>query len=307
MKIFRRVAPADFSGAPRVVTLGNFDGVHRGHQEIFRRAVERARRGGGVAVAVTFAPHPAAVLTGTGPPLLTSLRQRLQLLAAAGMDVVVLLHFTRRFALIEAERFVADCLVGGLQVEQLVVGHRVGFGHGRAGNAALLGTLSRRYGFELEVVDAVYVGGMLISSSAIRAAVERGDLETAARMLGRPYAISGRVVHGQSRGVALGFPTANLYVPGMQLPPDGVYAVRVYVEGVERKGVANLGFNPTFGNRVRTLEAHLFDFEGNLYRRRIEVCFVARLRGERKFPSGEALAKQIREDVAAARRALSSG
>jgi riboflavin kinase/FMN adenylyltransferase len=256
-------------------------------------------------VAVTFSPHPAAVLTGAGPPLLTNLRQRLQLLAAAGIDVVVLIHFTRRFAMVEAERFVADDLVGGLQVEQLVVGHRVGFGHNRAGNAALLATLSRTYGFDLEIVDAVYVGGALVSSSAIRSAVERGDFETASRMLGRPYAVCGRVVQGQHRGVALGFPTANLYLRGMQLPPDGVYAVRVHADGVERGGVANLGFNPTFGNRARTLEAHLFDFEGDLYRRRIEVCFVARLRAERKFPSAEALANQIREDVAAARRALS--
>ncbi|OFV88912.1 MAG: riboflavin biosynthesis protein RibF [Acidobacteria bacterium RBG_16_68_9] len=304
MRVVRRVNPADFSGQPSVVTLGNFDGVHRGHQAIFQRVVERARRSGGPAVAVTFFPHPAAVL-GAPPPLLTNLHQRLGLLAAAGIDVVVLIHFTRQFARIEAAPFVVRFLVDGLRVAQLVVGHRVGFGHRRAGNAALLSTLSRAYGFELEVVDAVDVDGLAVSSSAIRETVRRGDVQAASRMLGRPYGISERVRHGQRRGVGLGFPTANVSVRGLQLPPDGVYAVRVLAGGREHRGVANLGFNPTFGNEDRALEAHLFDFQGNLYRQRIEIRFVARLRGERKFENADALANQIRQDVATARRVLS--
>jgi len=218
---------------------------------------------------------------------------------------MILLHFTPRLAALEARRFVADFLLEELHAMQIVAGERVGFGRGRAGNATLLKQMSEESGFELEIVAAVEVDGETVSSSRIRAAISRGELERAARMLGRPYAVAGRVVQGLRRGHSLGFPTANLRPRGLQLPPNGVYAVRVRVGGEERRAVANLGFNPTFGNQERTLEAHLLDFDGDLYGMMIEVTFVAFLRGERKFPNVDALAEQIGVDIAAARRLLS--
>jgi riboflavin kinase/FMN adenylyltransferase len=306
MRVARRIESLQRLPAPRVVTLGNFDGVHLGHQAILRRVVERARDGGGSAIAITFHPHPAAVLSPERRPLLlTSLRQRVEALADSGTDGLWLLRFTSQVAAVEAERFVVDYLLRGLGAEFLVVGERVGFGHRRGGDAALLTRLSRELGFGLEIVGAVEIDGQQVSSSAIRRAVAAGDLETARRMLGRFHRVSGRIVHGLHRGKGLGFPTANLRLNDVQLPPDGVYAVRASVRGTEYPGVANLGFNPTFGNRTRTLETHLFDITADLYGARMDVAFVQRLRGERKFASVEALVDQIRADADAARRVLS--
>ncbi len=304
MRIYRHPARID-DRRPRVITLGNFDGVHLGHQEIFRRTVDRARRANGIPIAVSFYPHPAAVLAPARAPLmLTTLRQRVERMAAHEIELLVLYHFTQRFADVEAERFVRDYLVAKLEVSQLVVGHDVGFGKRRAGNADLLEEMGRQLGFDVEVVNPVEAEGLVVSSSAIRAAIHSGDLQNAARMLGRRYSVSGRVVHGHHRGAQIGFPTANLRPHGTQLPPDGVYAVRARIAGEDVPGVANVGMRPTFGDRDRTVETHLFDFGSDLYGRRIEVQFVVRLREERKFPNVDALARQIRVDAAAARRVL---
>jgi len=305
MRILRHPGRIDVARGPRVITLGNFDGVHLGHQEILRRAVDRAARANGIPIAVSFYPHPAVVLApARAPLLLTTLRQRVERLAAQEITLLVLYHFTRRFAAVEAERFVLDYLVGALGVSQLVVGHDVGFGNRRGGNADLLEDMGRRIGFEVEVVSPVEAEGLVVSSSAIRAAIHSGDLANAARMLGRPYSVGGRVVHGHHRGAQIGFPTANLRLHGIQLPPDGVYAVRARIGGELVPGVANVGMKPTFGDRERTVETHLFEFGADLYGRRIEVEFAARLREERKFPSVDALVRQIRDDANAARRLL---
>lgn len=288
-----------------VLTLGNFDGVHLGHQAILRRLVETAHSVGGSAVALTFQPHPTAVLApARAPRLITDWRTRVHLIAAMGVDAIVVQHFTRAFAAISADDFVRRFLVDGLGVRAVVVGHRVSFGHGRAGGAETLRQLGARCGFAVEVIGPVEASGMLVSSSAVRQAISEGEFERARLLLGRTPSVAGRVIHGHHRGHALGFPTANLRIADLALPPDGVYAVRALARGVPREGVANLGFNPTFEQHERSLEVHLFDLDENLYGQRIEVRFVRRLRGETRFPNVQALAAQIARDAAAARQVL---
>jgi riboflavin kinase / FMN adenylyltransferase len=288
-----------------VLTLGNFDGVHRGHQEILRRLVSRARAVGGHAIVLTFHPHPTAVLApARAPQLLSDWRSRMESIAAAGVDVIIAQRFTRAFSEVTAEDFVRRFLVAGLGVHTVVVGHRVSFGHGRAGGADTLRQFGAACGFAVEVVGPVEVDGIAVSSSAVRQAISAGDLARAEKLLGRPSCVAGRVIHGHHRGQGLGFPTANLRVAGLALPPDGVYAVRAHWRDTHLSGVANLGFNPTFGTQARSLEVHLLDFAGDVYGQRLEVSFVQRLRGEIKFPNVQALVAQIKRDAEAARQAL---
>jgi len=289
------------------MTLGNFDGVHRGHQAILGRVAEVARREGGEAVALTFDPHPIAVLRpDRAPPAIMSLRDKIQFIAAAGIDVLLVQHFTPAFAQISAEDFVARFVVERLAATRLVVGHSVSFGHARRGDAALLETLGRRQGFAVEVVGPVRADGHDVSSSAVRRAVTAGDLPLAATLLGRPHRLGGRVVRGRQRGAAIGFPTANVRVAAGMFPPDGVYAVRLERGGVWLDGVANIGTNPTFGTGPRTLEVYLFDFDDELYGERVSVAFVERLRGEVAFESVEALVAQIGRDAEQARALLAT-
>lgn len=317
MELIRHIESHPRRFAAPVVTLGNFDGVHRGHQAILERVVTEAGARGTDGVAITFHPHPVSVLRPQAAPnLLTPLREKVRWTAAAGVDVLVLQHFTPTFATVEPEAFVERFLVTRLRAKRLIVGHSVSFGHARRGNAALLETLGGRLGFDVEVIGPVEVDGHVVSSSLVRRVIESGDVRLAAALLGRPHAVVGRVVVGKRRGATLGFPTANVQAPVGLHPPDGVYAVRVDVEGargqggaadcaaIRRDGVANLGRNPTFGANARTLEAHLFDFDGDLYGRRCRVAFVERLRGEIAFADVHALVAQIRRDADAARAAL---
>jgi riboflavin kinase / FMN adenylyltransferase len=297
------------------VTLGNFDGVHWGHRAILDRVVTEARAAHRDAVAITFHPHPVAVLRpDQAPELLTSIHEKMRRLAARGVDVVVLQHFTRAFAALTAEEFVERLLVGRLRVARLIVGHSVSFGHERRGNATLLQTLGARFGFGVEVVGPVRVDRQEVSSSLVRRAVAAGNMPLATALLGHPHTLDGRVVVGKRRGAALGFPTANVHTGTVLHPPDGVYAVRVAIDDcraqrdavttVALDGVANIGRNPTFGENARTLEAYLFDFAGDLYRRRVRVAFIERLREEVAFAGVDALVEQIRRDVDDARAAL---
>lgn len=305
MLLLRHLARVGRRFRTPVLTLGNFDGVHRGHQEILRRLVDAARAIDGQAVALTFHPHPVAVLAPErAPRLITDWRSRIERIAACGVDAIIVQHFTPAFAAITADAFVRRLLVEGLGVRAVVVGHRVSFGHNRAGDAHTLRQFGQAYGFGVEVVGPVEVDGMLVSSSTIRHAITNGDLDRARVLLGCIPSVGGRVVHGFHRGKGLGFPTANLRIGGLVLPPDGVYAVEVRVQGTDWPGVANLGRNPTFGQHHRSLEAHVFDFNCELYGKRVEIGFVQRLRGEQKFPHPQALAQQIARDVAAARQAL---
>lgn len=287
------------------VTLGSFDGVHVGHQQILARLVETARAHGGTPVAITFHPHPAAILTPQRmPPLLTSLRARLNLMAAAGVEAIVVQHFTPRFSNMTAEAFVSDLLVDHVGVAGVIVGHRVSFGHKRRGTAQLLRELGACHEFLVDVVGPIEVGGTLVSSSKVREEVLSAHLTVARDLLGRWPAAYGRVRRGFQRGREIGFPTANLPVAGMAVPPDGVYATFTRVADEWVQSVSNLGCKPTFGDNERGLEVHLLDRRQFLYGQRLEVRFVERLRGEIKFPDSKALGEQIGRDVENARAAL---
>jgi len=288
-----------------VVTLGNFDGVHRGHQAILRRLASTARSVGGHAVVLTFHPHPTAVLEPSKAPLLiTEWRTRMERIAEFGVDATIDQRFTKHFSQVTADDFVRRFLVDGLGIHTVVVGHRVTFGHQRGGSAETLRRLGAECGFAVDVIGPVEVEGIVVSSSAVRRAIADGDLERATLLMGRPPSVAGRVVHGHHRGRTLGFPTANLRVAGLTVPPDGVYAARVTTPAGLQMGVANLGHRPTFQEHERSLEAHLFDFDVDLYGKRIEVAFVRRLRGEVKFAGPQALVEQIARDIADARAVL---
>ncbi|MCC6848362.1 MAG: bifunctional riboflavin kinase/FAD synthetase [Deltaproteobacteria bacterium] len=305
MDVVRHIATSSRRFVAPVLTLGTFDGVHRGHQAIFERVVGAARASGGEAVAITFHPHPVAVLRpDQAPALITSVRDRVGFLAAAGIDVLILQHFTAAFAELSAEAFVERFVVERVGASRVVVGHKVSFGHARRGDATLLAALGARFGFAVEVVGPIRVDGHDVSSSAVRRAVAAGDMPLAAKLLGRPHRLGGVVVRGRRRGAAIGFPTANLRVRSGMWPPDGVYAVRVRRGERWLDGVANIGTNPTFGVAPRTLEVYVFDFDADVYGERLTVGFVERLRGEVAFPSVEALVAQIARDVVEARAVL---
>ncbi len=285
-----------------VVALGNFDGIHLGHQAILTRLVQEAHAHQGTALILTFHPHPLSVLRPDHPSsLILSLREKLRVLAALGVQGVVLQHFTVPFSRLTPEEFVQRYLVEAIGVEKIVVGHNVSFGRNRTGRAETLERLGRGHGFAVEIIGPVLVDGREVSSTTVRTLLSAGEMREVTRLLGRPYTVSGRVEKGFQRGRGLGFPTANLRPRADVLLPNGVYAVVVTVGEQEIPGVANVGVNPTFGENKRAIEAHLFDFSANLYGQRLRVGFVEHLRGERKFPSVQELVRQIQEDASRAR------
>jgi riboflavin kinase/FMN adenylyltransferase len=256
-------------------------------------------------VACTFEPAPRQVLQpDRAPAPISTLGERLELIAATGVDVTVVMAFTRAVAAIEADAFVKDVLVGRLRARDVVVGFNHTFGRGAKGDPRLLDQLGQRLGFRAHVVAPLLVEGVPVSSSAIRTALGEGQVERANLMLGRPYTIAGEVVAGAGRGRTLGFPTANVRPDRVALVAPGVYACQVEVEGTGHPGVVNVGVRPTFGEATLVIEAYLLDFQGSLYDRRVRVCFIARLREERRFDGIDALKRQIEQDVADARQRL---
>jgi riboflavin kinase/FMN adenylyltransferase len=289
-----------------VVSIGNFDGVHVGHQEILQRVVHEAHIRQGTPLVFTFHPHPLTVLRPERPlPLILSLREKVLACLATGVHKVIVQRFTKAFSLLTAEAFVQQYLVEAIGVEKIIIGHNVSFGHNRTGRAETLLQLGDKYGFIVEVVGPVTVDGQEVSSTAVRAVLSAGDMQAVTRLLGRSYAVSGRVEKGFQRGRTIGFPTANLRPRADLLLPNGVYAVIVEVGTIRVPGVANVGFNPTFGGNKRTIEAHLFDFSADLYGQRLRVSFIEHLRGEQKFPSVQELIHQIHQDAQQARTLLS--
>lgn len=294
------------------VTIGFFDGVHLGHQVVIGEARRLAAELGARSAVVTFDQHPAAVVRPeSAPKLLTDLEQRLELLAATGIDYAVVVRFDQERSLETAEDFVRHELVECLAARAVIVGADFHFGHGRKGDVALLERMGADHGFEvdgLELLASGRAGARVVSSTAIRAALAAGDLEAANRMLGRAHEVRGTVQQGDQRGRELGFPTANVAVPeGMQLPADGIYAGwYVRPDGAEHPAAISLGRRPTFYEEqpYSLLEANLLDFEGELYGERARVRFVRRLRGEERFDSAEALVAQIGRDVEQARTVL---
>ena len=294
---------------PAVVTMGTFDGVHRGHQAVLAEVTRRARDGKLASVLVTFEPHPLAVVNpAAAPKLLTLPAEKEALVQAQGIDRFVLMPFTPAVAQLDAEAFVGR-LCDEYGMHELVMGYDHAFGRGRAGDVELVERLARQRDFRMAVVDAVRDNGQPISSTLIRSGVAHGDLDSAARWLGRPYAIRGKVVRGAGRGRTIGIPTINLESPDARklLPPDGVYAVRVRILDPGSRllgGMMNQGPRPTFGDQARTLEVHLFDFEGELYGETVDVEWVRRLRDVQAFPSRDALVAQLERDRQAARATL---
>ena len=290
-----------------VLAIGNFDGVHRGHQTIFRKAREWAETLTGESVVITFHPHPLQVLApGQGPLFITAHERKLELIALCGMDVAVVVPFSREFAQMSAGDFVKALLVDKIGAKAIIVGEDYRFGYGREGDIDFLRSMGEKYGFRVETVSGVQMDGTVVSSTLIRQFIQEGDLREANRLLGRPYEIAGIVVPGHQRGGRLlGFPTANIGLSGQAPPKPGVYVVEVEIGDETYGGAANVGYNPTFGGTDLSVEVFVFDFDENIYEKFIRVHFIERLRDEKRFSGPEELTVQIRKDVEKARAILS--
>jgi len=304
MRFFRDLDHVGLSTGS-AVTVGNFDGLHLGHRELLKRCRECAGADGEVAL-VTFQPLPREWFDPAGAPSrLVGVDDKLRLLEEAGVDLVWMLRFNDRLASMPAREFVERVLVAGLAAHHVVLGGDFRFGRGREGDIGLMQQLGEELGFAVEVVESVELDGERVSSTRVRDALIAGDLDRAARLLGRPYTISGRVIPGKRLGRQLGYPTANVRPPGLRTPLGGIFAVRARVEdGPWRGGVASLGHRPAVGGKDVLLEVHLFDFAGDLYGRRLETHFIAKLRDEQHFDGLEALVAQMRKDEARARALL---
>jgi len=308
MKVFNEVATLRAHLSDTVATIGNFDGIHRGHQAILDRLAERAATRGGATLLITFEPHPLKVLApDRAPRMICTPRQRLALLEAARLDFLLVLPFTTELAAVTAERFVREWLAGGLGLQEIHVGASFNFGRGREGNADLLVSLCAAAGVHAEKVGEVRSLGSPISSSRIRRALISGEVELAGELLGRPFALEGTVVHGDARGATLGIPTANLDTANELIPQDGVYIVEAVVDDRPLPAVTNIGKRPTFAGARYAVETHVLEDPGDLYGRPLEIRFRARLRQELRFESVQALVDQVRRDIARARDYFANG
>jgi riboflavin kinase/FMN adenylyltransferase len=289
--------PAQLKGS--AITVGTFDGVHRGHWSVLDRLQQVAEADGLLSVLVTFDPHPLKILRPeVAPQLLTTANEKKEILTLSGLDYAIFLNFNRSLSLYEPEEFVRDVLLGRLGLRKLVVGYDHGFGRDRSGDADLIKEIAGRYGFDVEVMGPVLMNAEAISSSRIRAAVHAGDVEKAARGLGRPYSLSGVVVHGEGRGRILGFATANVAISQADklLPREGIYAVQAACRSHMGPGLLHLGPRPTFRGSPPSIELHLLDFDGDLYGQQVRVELLTRLRDVQPFGSAAELVDQMRRD-----------
>ncbi|MGE5255361.1 MAG: bifunctional riboflavin kinase/FAD synthetase [Hyphomicrobiales bacterium] len=295
-----------------VITIGNFDGVHIGHQALFYEVIERAHTVGGTSIAMTFEPHPLRVLKKNHtPPLITQFEQKAELIERSGLDVLICVPFTLEFASISARSFVEDLLVRKIGMKVIVVGEDYAFGKNREGDIRLLNSLAPRLGYEVietSLIRTIKGVAERISSTAIRDLVQAGEMQQACKMLGRHFQLRGPVITGRDRGgKLLGFPTANLKIEDELCPRTGIYAVTVETRRGLHLGVANIGYSPTFDDRQFTVEVHILDFNETIYGERIRINFVKRLRGEVKFASIDDLRHQIERDIETARQILMVG
>lgn len=289
---------------PLFLAIGVFDGVHLGHQAVISTSARHAHSAAGTPVVVTFDPHPGKVLRpNDAPHLLSATQHKITLIRQLGVAHLLIIEFTREFSTTSPEDFVSQLVAHSKPLREICVGHEWSFGKGRAGNLDLLKKFGDRFDFKVVGIPPVNVNGHVVSSTAIRLAVETGDFPRAAQMLGRDYAILGTVVHGEAVGNKIGFPTANLSAHSEQFPPNGVYFAEAWIQGVQHHGVINLGVRPTVSRdqSQRTLEIHLLDFDADIYAEDVEVRFIQYLRPERKFESVDALKQQIEADVRQAR------
>lgn len=287
-----------------VVTLGNYDGLHRGHRRIMSRLLDRAKKDDSSTLVITFSPHPLKILCPSNAPLLLcTRRQKLEMLERQGVDGVLEISFTREFSTLPAETFIDRVLLQRLAVQGIVVGENVRFGYGKKGDLSMLEDHGRNRGFFVYSVPPVRQGGIIISSSAIRDAVTRGEVQLAQKMLGYPYTVRGSVVRGVRRGRSMGVPTVNLLPLNELCPENGVYITAIRIIGEDRflPAVTNIGIRPTFRGKRKTIETHILDFEGNLYGEIMELRFYQFLRREQQFPNHKALRSQLVKDIKRAR------
>ena len=288
-------------GRPFAVTIGAFDGVHLGHQYLFRQLQQQARQRQAATLAVTFEPDPAELVSPNPPPYLTSLEQRIELIAAQGIDELCIVHFDETIKNMTAQAFMDDLLSSATVVE-LLVGHDFAMGHDRQGTRAVLAAYAEQHGFACATAEAFMLDGQPVGATRIRKLMAGGDIQGGRRLLGRFPSISGTVVEGDKRGRTIGFPTANLGLhQRWAIPADGVYVAFSYIDGEKRQSVVNIGLRPTFNLHDRTIESHILDFSADIYGRPIVVEFLHRLRGEQKFSGIDEIREQIGHDVEAAR------
>lgn len=288
-----------------VVTIGNFDGVHKGHVELFRRLTEQSRKLGCASVVVTFEPHPLTVLAPEAAPVMIStFEQKHALIAQAGVDCLVIIDFTREFSQVTAEDFVRNILCSCLSMRHIIIGHDYAFGRDRQGNYDTLMTLGQEIGFSLEDMNPVGVGETVFSSSLARRLISEGKVSEASAVLGRYHLVAGKVVHGREIGRKLGFPTANIATLNELCPSDGIYAVMVIVRDLAIMGACNIGSNPTFCGSERSIEVFLLNFSDQIYDEELSLFFVERIRDVRKFPDSQSLISAIEDDVMSVRSIL---
>lgn len=288
-----------------IITLGNFDGLHLGHQELIRTIIRRAKEVNAVSMVVTFRPHPLKILSPEiCPPLISIYEEKIRLFEKLGVEVLVKIPFTVEFSSMKPKEFVKKILCDLLGAKEIFVGYNYRFGKGREGNIQTLKKFGEEFGFTVREVEQVSLQGEIISSTGIRNLLREGEVEHAAKLLGRHYAITGVVVKGDGRGKTIGFPTANIAPKHTIIPSKGVYAVRITARDKCYNGVSNIGLRPTFNKKELTLEVHIFAFNEDLYGEEVTVCFLHKIREEKKFPDAEALILQIQSDIQSAQEFL---
>ena len=306
--IFERGLDAVNRRKDSILTVGTFDGVHLGHRAIIQDLIQRAREVGGFSTLVTFDPHPREILWQQPPPKLTTLQERKAILSSLGLDRMVVLPFTREFSELSAEDFVTQLLIGSIGMKIIVVGHDHRFGKGRTGDVDLLTSLGKQHNFDVGVIGAHRMGDTVVSSRILRSIVrEKGDVALAAKLLQRPYSLTGEVIHGDSRGRELNYPTANLRPidSNKLIPHYGIYVVSVQISGTNRGGMMSIGTRPAIRDSTGVhLEVHLFDFDGNLYGKELTVHFIERVRDEKGFDSLQELQAAMLKDEYVSRKIL---
>jgi riboflavin kinase/FMN adenylyltransferase len=281
-----------------VVTLGNFDGVHLGHQRIFERLKAEATKIQGEALVITFEPHPLKILSPKHcPPLITPFKKKMMLIEKIGIKRVLCIEFSLAFAEISPLEFVRDILAEKVNTKKAIIGYNYHFGKGKSGDAETLKEICKRFNIEVEVIEALTIDHIIVSSSKIRELIQEGNVEKASKLLGRDYPIIGKVIEGAKRGYALGYPTANLEISEELYPKTGVYAVEVQWQNQVFKGLANVGYNPTFDTKAFSLEVHILNFNREIYGDEVQVNFKKRIRDEIRFDSPSRLIDQIRKDI----------
>ncbi|HJP19675.1 MAG TPA: bifunctional riboflavin kinase/FAD synthetase [Nitrospinota bacterium] len=305
MKIIQGIQNIKESITYPVLTIGNFDGVHLGHQTIFKKVVDRVKEVEGTGIVFTFEPHPKKILfPDKYIASLTTFEKKLELIEKTGIDIVICADFTPDFAALSPREFTKSILVEKICVKEVFVGHDFNFGKKREGTFGNIQKMGEEFGFKVEVLDAVKINGGIVSSSFIRDLIADGQVSKAARYLGRPYSLAGKVIGGCEVGSSMGFPTANIEIRDKLIPHTGVYAVQIVVQKKTFNGVANIGYNPTFKRNVLSIEVHIFDFTENLYDQTIRLSFIDKIRDEIAFSSREELKIQIQKDIKTAKEII---